>query len=62
MIPQELIFWDTADNCGQKMQTKDVDRCGLSAIMRKNADKLRKNADKLWTCGNENALIKKSYV
>jgi hypothetical protein len=33
----------------QTTADKNVDRCGLSAIMWKSADKLRKNADKLWT-------------
>jgi precorrin-6x reductase len=33
-----------------------VDRCGLSAIMHKNAGKLGKNEDKLQACRNENIL------
>jgi len=56
MIPQELFLWT--------LRTKDEDRCGMSAIMWKNAgqlwknvDKLQTNAEKLRTCGNEKASI-----
>jgi hypothetical protein len=50
--------------CGhcRQLRIKGVDRCGLSAMMQKNADKLGKNADKLQTFGNEKTLTWKGYV